>query len=550
VTDDIFTMADDHKLDDADLRLIARYWLKRLKLWDKIESLRPGQLRSYELPDVRNPFLNPDARRWRPNVRGAHPKVVEDNKEAALNVLLRNTLVEAGYGNSDEMVAQVLEGIQVAAEGLVDELKDKVFQSQPSMNQSITKVHEGIQAAAENLVNDLKGKALQLHPSAISTAPAISTFFDTYAAEMMRGKKWTQHTKAQNINSLQLMVRIVGDNPAGSITRSEAKRLREALERVPKNYGKSPSHFAKPIEEVLKEGPGEGTLSISTLERHWTTISAFYRWLGRQDGVPSIDTNRVLEGFIWTPLAPKKQNRVPWDMERLKRLFLSPIWTGYKPKSGKEYWRWEPGNQVTHDHYFWLPLLGIFTGARLEELSQLRCEDIADDDGVDTIRITNEHPEQRLKNDASRRKVPIHSSLTKFGFLDYVRSIESGWLFPEMITGGRDDKRSHYYSKRFTQYRREIEVYAPLVDFHSFRHTAITELIRAKKADRAVISHIVGHSTAELQDLAKAVGMTWDAPPLPAQQTMEYFGGFTPEALKETLEELHYPKLDLSHLMV
>jgi integrase len=377
--------------------------------------------------------------------------------------------------------------------------------------------------------------------------PNLSTFFDDYALAMTDGEKWTGHTKAQNLGTLNLMIRLIGDKAVGSITRNDAKLLRAGLERVPSNFGKPKWHFKVPIDDVLKERAGPGTLSVSTLDRHWTTIAAFFKWLNRQDDITPLDIDRTLGGFFWSKDAPKSKRRIRWEAEALNKLFLSPIWTGYQPKPRKDYWRWEPGKTVQRDHYFWLPLLAIFTGARLEELCQLRREDIGIDDGITTIRITDEHPEQRLKNEPSKRKVPVHRDLIKIGFLRYLDTTHGEWLFPSMVRGGREKKLGHHYTKVFTQYRRKVEVYQNLMDFHSFRHTAITGLIRSK-ADRPAISQIVGHSTSELKEAALAAGKTWEEQSLPSEQTMLYFGGFSPQALKSAIDELSYPELNLGHL--
>ena len=62
--------------------------------------------------------------------------------------------------------------------------------------------------------------------------------------------------------------------------------------------------------------------------------------------------------------------------ERLTKLFNSPVWTGCKSKSSRS----KPGALVLKDDKYWLPLLGLYHGNRLEEFPQLvrsdlRCQD-------------------------------------------------------------------------------------------------------------------------------------------------------------------------------
>ena len=71
-----------------------------------------------------------------------------------------------------------------------------------------------------------------------------------------------------------------------------------------------------------------------------------------------------------------------------------------------------------------MPLLGLFTGARLGELALLLASDVSIDEasGVSAISIADDPSIGRsLKTRASRRTVPVHPELIRLGFLEYVR---------------------------------------------------------------------------------------------------------------------------------
>src|SRR3546814_8496257 len=78
-------------------------------------------------------------------------------------------------------------------------------------------------------------------------------------------------------------------------------RLRLTLEKYPDNHGKSSRHkdmsftevMAYEAERAAKEGRDLGTLGLSTLDRHWRAVKALMEWVSAQDGVPSIDANRL-----------------------------------------------------------------------------------------------------------------------------------------------------------------------------------------------------------------------------------------------------------------
>src|SRR3546814_8432773 len=104
--------------------------------------------------------------------------------------------------------------------------------------------------------------------------------------------------------------------------------------------------------------------------------SDLMEWVSAQDGVPSIDANRLFGRHAWSADVPAPDKRDMWADDQVVSLFGTAIWTGCEPHPRKRYWRWEPGGRIIRDEYFWLPLLAIYNGARLEENAQLLGSDI------------------------------------------------------------------------------------------------------------------------------------------------------------------------------
>ena len=92
------------------------------------------------------------------------------------------------------------------------------------------------------------------------------------------------------------------------------------------------------------------------------------------------------------------QQRERFTLEELQRLF-DPV---HLHRDMRKSYQW------------WLPWLGLFTGARLEELCQLHFDDIHQVDGAWCIDI-NAKGEKKLKTLSSERLVPIHLSLRVVG---------------------------------------------------------------------------------------------------------------------------------------
>ena len=110
-------------------------------------------------------------------------------------------------------------------------------------------------------------------------------------------------------------------------------------------------------------------------------------------------------------------------------IFSTPVFTkGERPEGGQ-------GNAA-----FWLPLLALFTGARLSELAGLKAPDVAHEELIGThclYIVPDVKAGRRLKNKHSARAVPIHQQLFAVGFLDFVAAQrktrgEEGWLLPEV----------------------------------------------------------------------------------------------------------------------
>lgn len=76
-----------------------------------------------------------------------------------------------------------------------------------------------------------------------------------------------------------------------------------------------------------------------------------------------IQSNPV-EGLSLREDKRAKEKRLPFDDVSLKKIFNSPAFQGERPKAG------------AGEAAYWLPLLALYTGARLEELGQLHPDDI------------------------------------------------------------------------------------------------------------------------------------------------------------------------------
>jgi integrase len=207
--------------------------------------------------------------------------------------------------------------------------------------------------------------------------------------------------------------------------------------------------------------------------------------------------------------------RRPWTVSELETLFSQPLHTTYLLPTDKK---------AGADAAYWLPLLGLYTGARVGELAQLRLKDVETVGQISVLSITDEGEGQSVKSDAGIRKVPLHSELIRMGFLDYVAMMKGqnqSLLWPALAT--REGKPGGYFSQWFGEYRRSLG-FGMYPDFHCLRHTVRSQMAEAEVSEQ-VMDAVVGH---EIKGSTGAKVYTH-------RSLM---------ALKRAIEVLHYPELE------
>jgi len=211
----------------------------------------------------------------------------------------------------------------------------------------------------------------------------------------------------------------------------------------------------------------------------------------------------------------------PFDLPALKAIFVSPIYAeDERPDAG------------AGEAAYWLPLLALYTGARLNELGQLRPSDVLklpymDKSDVEheawCIRIVADKADGlKLKNAWSARRVPIHSELIRLGFLTFVEAARDAGqkrIFPEL----RPDKYTHItanWSKWFGRYLRgTIKVSDDRMRFHSFRH-AFKDYVREAEIPEDVNDAFTGHKG---QAVARRYGSSLNYPLRPLVSGMALY---------------------------
>ena len=306
-----------------------------------------------------------------------------------------------------------------------------------------------------------------------SDSPTLATLSKLYIEEGKRGGTWREVSTFEVERALRDLFELMGDMPVDAFDAQQARLLKERLSRCPQYFGLRPEYEGKPLKQVVESGATYKTITAVTVNNRLRKLSAFLNWCKSNGYV----ADNPLAGLkVMTGSA--KEARLSFDQHDLATLLdLDAL----KAQARKHPWR------------YWLPLLGRTTGARLEELCQLRVDDFIEQQGIQCIRIDDNREGQNLKNSSSRRMLPLHPALIDLGLLQHVESVRStraDRLFPELeaVRG----KLGHAPSKWFGRYKTKQGIIDPRKTFHSFRHTLIDDLRDAGVQD-SLIKRIAGH---------------------------------------------------------
>lgn len=197
----------------------------------------------------------------------------------------------------------------------------------------------------------------------------------------------------------------------------------------------------------------------------------------------------------------EQARRIPFPTDALERIFSTRVYTEHaRPLAGG-------GDAIA-----WIPMMALASGARLEELCQLRVRDLhAHELGL--LMSIDDGEGQRIKTTGSRRTVPLHPALIDAGFERYLRAQRGAgqeWLFPELVPD-HDGRRGGNFGKFFARYLRQPQwcgISDSRLVFHSLRHTFKT-LCRGHGIAEEVHDALTGHVGA-------TVGRSYGVVPVPA----------------------------------
>lgn len=250
-------------------------------------------------------------------------------------------------------------------------------------------------------------------------------------------------TKERVASKMNLLADIIGkDKVIRQITADDLQELVYTIPFIPSRFGNGKT-ANKTIQQAIKMAKVDETLpclSVKTQNDYIQTLSSVFMWAKQKKFIDENPFDEV-EMPAQDIRAKQGDKYLPFSITQLQAIFNIPVYRGCKNnRSG----RLKPGEKIFRDAYFWVPLLGLYTGARLNEICQLVLDDICIKEEIHIINI-NDTDGKKVKTIAGIRNVPIHPVLLKLGFLEYVEQQRKDKynklkrLFPELKLNSRNE---------------------------------------------------------------------------------------------------------------
>jgi integrase len=295
----------------------------------------------------------------------------------------------------------------------------------------------------------------------------ISKMIDDYIESTKRQKELREKTLIEYRNTLDLMVEIIGDFPINQLSQKHGRLLSASLEKLPPRRKTDGRYNQKSVKQLIKMEV-DNPMDTRTVNKLIQRCSTWLNWVIR-NGYYN-DRNIFHGKSIPSNKGKNTITRQPFTDKQLKLIFNK----GYLQRTL---------NSTSHCKFvfYWIGILGLHHGTRLQETSQLYISDIYPLNKIWVIDINDNTKDKKLKTPNSKRIIPLHQTLIDLGFLEYLKIIEQKGkerVFHE-LTLGRDGYTKNP-SKFFNDYLRELDIKSPTkkYDFHSLRHTCNNALIQ------------------------------------------------------------------------
>ena len=356
-------------------------------------------------------------------------------------------------------------------------------------------------------------------PSQIDVSPKLSEMKEEFIGERLLSGFSPKSTRELE-STIDDLIEIIGDISILKVTPNNARDFKKIISSLPKYRNQSPRYRGLTIKQILSLDGVEGQ-EPKNINKLIYRVRVFFKWL-KNNYSEYVPQNH----FDGLSIQEKKFDK-PRDIFTNKELHKIFDTTPFLNNTIRN-----PHRSNKLASYF-VPIIAIHTGMRLEEICQLRLEDVYKEGTVDIIRVTISK-ETKLKTVTSQIIVPIHENLKRVGFLEYcnyMKKQKKERVFWD-LTKSRDGYGRNI-GRYFMEYLRKVGVYEfQSKVFHSLRHSFITNLLQNGVREE-VVNGLCGHKQKTMST------------------TIYFKGGFPSELLyEEGMSKLKFEGLNFGKLRI
>lgn len=312
----------------------------------------------------------------------------------------------------------------------------------------------------------------------------LNELINRYIDIKLKDGKISKETVSDHINRISALQVIIGNKPINKYDRSDMRSFRDILATLPRTWRKEYNNSKINIQDIIKNSKDVKKLSTKTINVHVEAVSTMFSW-AVNEGL--LQSNPAKELSI-KDNQPDIDKRQPFSIDDIQLLFFA--------------------GDYTYDHfakpsYYWVPLISLYTGMRLEEICQLHTEDIYREEGIYIIDVRRESKDglndKILKTNNAIRKIPIHSHLIELGFVDYVRKLKSNneiRVFSELNKTARSPKYGKQVGKQFAAWVAKKGI-SGAKTFHSLRHS-FSDFFKKRNLHTDMFRQVFGHEKSQL----------------------------------------------------
>lgn len=317
-------------------------------------------------------------------------KLAIENPEGAWDFLVK----EGGMDDYLKHVCKVMDAPEIVGQepewGWLKECFHKMY---PQFAKAMLDAHDKLNSFDFDNVPDVIEATATALPSINYTLQFV---IDKYVAAHASDAAWDENTREGKEAILAILRELLGaEMNIAAIDSKVARSVRDDIKRIPKNRKKNPRVRHLPLREAM-DLPDVDCITGVTVGKYFNTIRGLFDWCVSEEYVAR---NPFATLKISVERKRKKSDRVAYSPEQIRKI--------------------QEAIKDERIHYRrWGTLLGIYSGARLNEISQLELDDIQQKEGIWYFNMNDEGDDKRLKTAAAKRLVPIHNELLILGILE------------------------------------------------------------------------------------------------------------------------------------